>query len=113
MDPDAISTGFTILSFPPCWPLLCGEQEPSRINTCLAPLAQKYRLYLKRVQGVQPGSRGSSGAAPSMLHGHDSSLFSHGLGSSDQVRACAGLPSRLMGVRSALRQAPVQSTCGA
>ena len=48
---------------------------------------QKYRLYLKRVQGVHPGSRGNSGASPSMHHGHESSLFSHGLGNADQVCA--------------------------
>ena len=48
--------------------------------------AQKYRLYLKRVQGVQPGSRGNSGATPSMHLGPDAGLFSHGLGGVDQVR---------------------------
>ena len=53
---------------------------------------QKYRLYLKRVQGVQPGSRGGggggSGAVPSISQlehqapdsGGQHSLF-------DQVRA--------------------------
>ena len=51
--------------------------------------AQKYRLYLKRVQGVHPGSRGNSGASPSMHFGHDSGLFSHGLVNSEQVRSTA------------------------
>ena len=109
-----------ILSFPPCCTLLYVQQEPSRSDTCAAPMVQKYRLYLKRVQGVQPGSRGNSGASPSMLHGHDSSLFSHGLGSSDQVwawwrarghaliRECSRLLPRLRQYRTAGTRCPSQ-----